>query len=180
MMLVNLSLKVHDAGKVAIPRQLPRAPVVLASVMLALITFPVFIGCGTVASSTSAEETFTLGNLRAKKAQQLSRGELESLMPEANVLSIAGTGSVRRWKNNKDGKLVASSNNAGYISPSISLTGDGSWWVAYEGRYCVEIIWPGPLERWCRVIYRLGDIYYGVAPSAYHDTARAYRFEFTR
>jgi hypothetical protein len=131
----------------------------------------------TVATLGIAQEKLTLGDLEAKKAQRLSPSELQSLVPEANVLSIAGTGSERHWKNHKDGTFVASSTNAGQVGVSISVQGNGTWSLA-EDRYCVEIDWPGVVERWCRAIYRLGDTYYGVTYLS--DTARAYRFQFTK
>ena len=130
----------------------------------------------TVVASGTAQEKLTLGDLETKQAYRLSPSELQSLVTEANVLSIAGNGSERHWKNHKDGKFVASSTNAGQIA-SDSVKGYGTWSLA-EDRYCVDIDWPGVLESWCRAIYRLGNSYYGV--TYLRDNARAFRFEFTK
>lgn len=136
--------------------------------------------CGLmVATPGAAQEKLTLGDLKANNAQQLSRSDLQSLVPEASVISTAGTNSTRRWTNEKGGTFVASSTNAGAIGAGKSVSGRGTWSINDEGRYCVEIDWPRTNEKWCRAIFQKGDAYYGVS-SLKSDTAPAYRFEITK
>jgi len=136
--------------------------------------------CGlTVAAPGIAQEKMTLGDLKAGNAQRLSRSDLQTLVPGANVVNIAANGSERRWTNGKDGMFVASTTNAGAVGLSVSTTGNGSWSIDDDGRYCATIEWPSRSEKWCRVIYRMGDAYYGIG-SLKRDTNRAYRYEFKK
>lgn len=136
--------------------------------------------CGfTAAAPVAAQEKKTLGDLKADNAQQLSRNDLQSLMPEASVISTAGTGSSRRWKNEKDGTFIAASNNAGQRGSGSSSSGKGVWSINDQGQFCVVIDWARSSEKWCRTLFRKGDVYYGVS-SLSNDATLAYRFEITK
>ncbi len=136
--------------------------------------------CGfTAAVPVAAQEKTTLGDLKAGNAQRLSRSDLQSLLPEASVISTAGTGSLRQWKNQKDGTFTASSNNAGQRGSGGGSSGKGAWSINDQGQFCVEIDWARSSEKWCRSLFRKGDVYYGVS-SLSNDATLAYRFEITK
>lgn len=54
-------------------------------------------------------ENLQLSDLRSQNAVQLTAEELRQLMPGAKVVHHSDQGSLRRWTNEPDGKLVASS-----------------------------------------------------------------------
>ena len=126
-----------------------------------------------------AQNEMTLSDLQAKSAQRLSRDDLRTLVSDAKVKSIASTGSERVWRNDPDGTFVASTTNAGAIGAARGGQGRGKWHVSDEGRFCVEIEWRNSTEKWCRVIYRLENAYYGVS-SEKSPKSRAYLVEFSK
>ena len=63
--------------------------------------------------SLADAEPLSLGDVRAKNGVQLSAEELKQLMPGARVVNLSAGGSTRRWQNDVNGKLVASSRQQG-------------------------------------------------------------------
>jgi len=122
----------------------------------------------------------TLNDIKSQNPVQLSADDLKQLMPNAKVVSYTPAGSARLWKNEPDGKFVASSdvrrdpNRSGKASQ-----GQGTWHVGDNGTYCVTIEWPRRSENWCRYIFKAGDKYYGVKTVA-DGTVTAYEFEFSK
>jgi hypothetical protein len=115
-----------------------------------------------------------LRDLKAQGGAQLSANELKELMPNAKVVSYSEE-NTRRWKNDPDGKFVASSDARRRQVP----TAQGTWHVGDDGAYCVTLEWPKSSESWCRYIFKVGDKYYGVKSIA-DDTSKAFEFEFSK
>lgn len=125
-------------------------------------------------------DTLSLADIKARNAVALSAEELQQLLPNAQVVSLAPNGSTRLWKNDPSGTLVASSDTRGVNSTGSTRpsSGDGSWRIE-NNAYCVTIQWRMNQEQWCRRIYKLDGKYYGV-PGRADESARAWEFEFKK
>jgi hypothetical protein len=120
-----------------------------------------------------------LSDLKAQGGVQLSADELKELMPNAKVVSYYEE-STRRWKNDPDGKFVASGDSRRHMgSRGMHQTAQGTWHVGDNGTYCVTLEWPRRSESWCRYIFKVGDKYYGVKSIA-DSTSKAFEFEFSK
>jgi len=120
-----------------------------------------------------------LGDLRAQNATQLSKDELTQVLPGAKVYSDF-RGSTRRWKNEANGKFVASSDGRREATKiGKQITGHGTWHIGDNGTYCVMIEWPKRTENWCKYIFKTADKYYGVK-SLTDGAAEANAFTFSR
>ncbi|MBV5337760.1 MAG: DUF995 domain-containing protein [Deltaproteobacteria bacterium] len=119
-----------------------------------------------------------LYDLKAQGAIQLTKKELQALLPNAKVKSMSGAGSTRYWENSLDGKFVASSDVRGQVA-SRSSQAHGNWSIADNGTYCVLLEWKTSTEQWCRYIFRADDKYFGVK-SIVDDASRVYEFSFSR
>lgn len=139
---------------------------VLASVLLAL---PLAAQAGDL----------VLNDLKARGVQ-LSVDELKQLMPGAKVVSYHEGGSIRHWKNEPDGKFVASSDvRRDPNRPGKVATAHGTWHVGDNGTYCVTLEWPRRTENWCRYMFKVDGKYYGV--KSFEDgAAKAWEFEFSK
>jgi hypothetical protein len=84
-------------------------------------------------------------------------------------------GSVQRWKNEPDGKFIASTNNKKNGSPLgvQSVTAPGTWRVNDEGKYCITIDWRRDPVDWCSFVYKSADGEYFLGAS---KTARKIEF----
>jgi hypothetical protein len=118
-----------------------------------------------------------LSDLRARHAVELSADDLRQLMPNARVASVHENGSVRHWKNEPNGKFLASSNVRGKLK-TLPSQGRGTWRVSDDGTYCVTIEWPRLTENWCKYLFKLDGKYYGV-DSVANPHAKALDFEFS-
>ena len=66
--------------------------------------------------------------------------------------------SERRWTNEPDGTLVASSSNQKYGGAiPVSTSSPGKWYINDAGKYCIEIDWKRELEKWCASIVKATD-----------------------
>ncbi len=94
-----------------------------------------------------------------EEGTRLSRDELLAFLPNAEVTSYSRAGSVRRWKNEPDGKFVASTDNKKYGNPmgNSSATASGTWQVNDDGKYCIKIDWKREAEDWCAAIIKTAD-----------------------
>jgi hypothetical protein len=120
-----------------------------------------------------------LSDLKAQGGVQLSVDELKQLLTDAKVVSYYEE-STRRWKNDADGKFVASGDSRRHISSTgRPQTAQGTWHVGDNGTYCVTLEWPRRSESWCRYIFKVGDKYYGVKSIA-DGTSKAFEFEFSK
>jgi hypothetical protein len=139
---------------------------ILASVLLAL---PLVVQA----------DDLVLNDLKAQNGVRLSADELKQLMPNAKVVSYL-KGSTRHWKNEPNGKFVASSDvrrDSGMIGKPSKA--QGTWHVGDNGTYCVTLDWPKRSESWCRYIFRVGEKYYGV--KTVHDGGTvAHEFTFSK
>ena len=123
-------------------------------------------------------QVVTLAEVKAKGAVQLGADELKQLMAGAKVVSRTNAGSTRRWENKADGTFTASSDNVGLVGRSRPSSGNGTWRVADNGTFCVEIQWNVTPEKWCRYIFKAADKYYGFYKL--DDSAQAYELEFSK
>jgi hypothetical protein len=143
--------------------------------MFRVIAAVLFGVCG-----VAQAQVLTLADVKAKNAVQLSADDLKQLMPSAKVVSHTNAGSTRKWENGTDGTFVASSDSKGVAAGRTRMsTGQGTWRVADNGRYCVTIKWSlTSSEEWCRYIFKEGDQYYGFGKL--EDDAQATAFEFSK
>lgn len=118
-----------------------------------------------------------LRDLKARNGVLLSVDELKQLLTDAKVVSYHEE-STRRWKNDADGKFVASGDARRHVG-ARPQTAQGTWHVGDNGTYCVTIEWPRRSESWCRYIFKIGDKYYGVK-SLVDGTSEAFEFEFSK
>jgi hypothetical protein len=86
--------------------------------------------------------------------------------------------AVRRRTNGADGTFVASSDGRGFSGKTNYSIAAGTWRVADNGRLCVTIKWNVAADDWCRVMFKVGDKYYGVG--SLDDNAPASEFEFSK
>ena len=100
-----------------------------------------------------------LRDLTSQNAVKLAAPEVQALASGGSVQTVSGQGTLRTWKNSEDGKLFASASGTGLPR---GASGTGTWHVAGNGTYCVQIEWERRSEQWCRFIYRVGDKHYGV------------------
>jgi len=121
----------------------------------------------------------TLNDIKTQNGVQLSADELKKLLPNAKVVSYFSE-STRHWRNEPDGKFVASSDvRRDPNRPGKVANAQGTWHVGDNGTYCVTLEWPRRSESWCRYIFKVGEKYYGVKTVA-DGTVTAYEFEFSK
>lgn len=134
-----------------------------------------------LASLTSQAENaaLTMADVTAKAALQVTKEELQGLLPGAKVRNIASTGSTRSWINEADGKFTASSDNRAGASGRPS-SARGTWEIGVEGTYCVSLEWSRfTTEKWCRYLFKDGAEFWGVR-SLTDPTSEATRFTFSK
>ena len=120
-----------------------------------------------------------LKDIKAQNGVQLSKDELNRLMPNAKVTNYI-TGGSRWWTNEPDGKVVAYSDvGRGMKKLMTPATAQGTWHIGKIGTYCVALEWPRRTEKWCRYIFRIGGKYYGVKSVDDGDEI-ALEFEFSK
>jgi uncharacterized protein DUF995 len=129
--------------------------------------------------SLASAQVTTFSDVKAKNGVQLSAAELQELMPGAKVVSRTQAGSTRSWTNKPNGTFSASSDGRGTGGGRNAYGfGEGTWRVADNGRLCVTIQWNRTPEDWCRYIFKVDKMYYGVG--RLDDNAPASEFEFSK
>lgn len=129
--------------------------------------------------AAAAAEITTYADVKANGGVQLTTVELNDLMPGAKVISRTQAGSTRTWQNKLDGTLSASSDGRGVTGgKNAYATGGGTWKISDNGRWCVKIDWPRNADDWCRVMFKVGDKYYGVWKL--EDTGQTMEFEISK
>ena len=124
------------------------------------------LALASLAGVAVADGPVVVGDLDPLHPETLSKDQLDQLMPGAKMKRVAATtGSTQFWTNDADGTMVVSSDNkSGAVTHKLltaSVTAQGTWHVAPEGRYCVNIEWKGvPTEDWCRLVIKTSDGYY--------------------
>jgi hypothetical protein len=133
-----------------------------------------------VAFSTLAlADEMTLADVKAKGANKLSAEDLKGLLPGATNRSETERAS-RSWNHGADGKLMAFAQGKAGASQGRGNSGPGTWRVTDDGKYCVEVAWKQISdEKWCRVVYKLGDSYYGFSDDT-NETAKGYAFTLSK
>lgn len=127
----------------------------------------------------AAAQGLTLAEVKAKGGVQLSPDELKQLMPQAEVVNSLSTGATRRWTNKAEGTFVASSDGRSFnAGRTLPVSGQGSWHLADNGTYCVNIKWTLMTEDWCIYMFKAGDKYYGVR--RLDDKAPAGEFQISK
>lgn len=148
--------------------------------------------CAAMSVSAEDPENFLrLGELKSRGATQVSKAELDVLLPGAKVRNVTPQGSTRYWENDASGKFVASTDLAGSGrggniagggrggSGGRATMADGRWHIGDDGTYCVALEWRGRTEQWCRYMFKMGDKYYGVR-SLENEAGEAHEFVFSR
>ena len=124
-------------------------------------------------------QSLTYADLKAKNGVQVSADDLKQLLPGAQVISRTNAGSTRNWVNRPDGTFTASSDGRGSSGGRNSYaTGEGTWKTNADGRWCVTIKWPNIAEEWCRVMFKVDSLYFGVG--RLEENAPASEFEISR
>jgi len=91
-------------------------------------------------------------------ATKVTGDELRTLVTGAKVHHVNRFRSERRWTNEPDGTLVASSSNQKYGGAiPVSTSSPGKWYINDAGKYCIEIDWKRELEKWCASIVKATD-----------------------
>lgn len=94
-------------------------------------------GSGLYPSCCTGADT---GRGESKRCAQLNADDLKQLMPDAKVTNHLATGSTRRWSNDDDGTFVASTDGRSLTGGrNIAGSGQGTWRLADNGSYCVNI-----------------------------------------
>lgn len=89
---------------------------------------------------------------------KLTGDELRTLVTGAKVTHYSKAGSVRRWTNELDGTLVASSDSSQFTGvTAFSVTGVGKWSINSDNKFCVAIEWKRVDEKWCSSIVKGTD-----------------------
>ena len=137
--------------------------------MFLRLTFIASTLCAASFYAFGADST-VLGGELFDKGIRLGDDEIKALIVnDAEVEQINGsTGGIRRWKNNSDGKFVAS-RIAATGGAGRPVTGQGEWKLTDNGQYCVQIEWRpngrGPeQENWCRALWKYDNAIF-LAPS---------------
>lgn len=130
------------------------------------------------AAAALAQTPAVLRDLDTMSPTQLSRQDLDALMPHARVQRSIASGSTHIWTNENDGTFIASSDNR--TTASRPTTAPGKWHVTDDGRYCVLIEWRyNPTEEWCRYVLKTTDGHY-LTRSTKEPTGKVYKFEFSK
>ena len=91
-------------------------------------------------------------------ATNVTGDELRALVTGAKVYHVSSAGSERRWTNEPDGTLVASTSNKKYGGAmSAPSSSPGKWSINDAGKYCIEIEWKREAEKWCATIVKGQD-----------------------
>jgi len=91
-------------------------------------------------------------------ATKVTGDQLRTLVTGAKVHHTNSFGSERRWVDEPDGTLVASTSNKKYGGAmSASSTSSGKWFINDADKYCIEIDWKRELEKWCATIVKGED-----------------------
>jgi hypothetical protein len=113
-------------------------------------------------SSLAAAQAPNFTELKAKNPVQLTAEDLQQLIPGAKVVSRTSAGSTRMWTNKADGTLVASSDGRGTTGGrGYASSAEGTWKLNGQGKWCVKIQWNGPVDDWCRYMFKADGKYYG-------------------
>ncbi len=117
-----------------------------------------------LAGVAAADGPAIFGDLDPLHAETLSKDQLDQLMPGAKMKRVAASnGSTNFWTNDPDGTMAVSSDAKG-VTHSVMYSGAtarGTWHVAPDGRYCINIEWKVvPTEDWCRLVIKTSDGYY--------------------
>jgi hypothetical protein len=129
-------------------------------------------------SSAPSAQVLTFADIKAKNAVQLSAEELRQLLPGAKVISITKGGSTRYWENQLDGSVVASSDGRGGAGRNRANSGSGTWRIGDGGTFCIRIDWNRTTDEWCRHVFKVGSVYYGIGQLI--DSALANELEFSK
>ncbi len=100
----------------------------------------------------------TLGAVAQDAGEKVTGEELRSLVTGAKVVHVNSYGSVRRWTNEPDGGLQASTTSTNYGSAmSRGDSSPGKWSINSDGKFCLDIDWSREAEKWCAFIVKAAD-----------------------
>lgn len=96
-------------------------------------------------------------------AVKMTREDLLAFLPGSKVTHVNSGGTERRWTNDPNGTLYATTNNKIFGSGTGSrVSGQARTWKDNEeGKYCFDVDWSTVHETWCASILKgEGDTYY--------------------
>jgi len=101
---------------------------------------------------------------------KMTKKELLAFLPGTSSKYVTKAGSLQRWKNEPNGKFIASTDNKKYgtILGAQNVTAPGTWRVNDEGKYCITIGFRQDPVDWCAFVFRNADGEYflgGAEPS---------------
>jgi uncharacterized protein YdeI (BOF family) len=130
-------------------------------------------------SAAVLADEMTLADAKAKGASKLSADDLKGLLPGATNRSETERAS-RSWNHGADGKLQATAQGKAGTSAGRATSAFGTWRVTDDGKYCVEVAWKQVSdEKWCRVVYKVGDSYYGFSDDS-NESAKGHPFTLSK
>ena len=154
----------------------PRAAVDRASRGLRRTMF--VFALAALAGVAAADGPAIFGDLDPLHPETLSKDQLDQLMPGAKMKRVAPSGSTNIWTNAPDGTMAVSTDLKSGVIHSVMYSGAtarGTWHIAPEGRYCINIDWKlVPTEDWCRLVIKTSDGYY-LARSVKSRDEKVYR-----
>ena len=131
-----------------------------------------------LAGVAAADGPAIFGDLDPLHPETLSKDQLDQLMPGAKMSRVAPSGSTNIWTNAPDGTMAVSTDLKSGVIHSVMYSGAtarGTWHIAPEGRYCINIDWKlVPTEDWCRLVIKTSDGYY-LARSVKSRDEKVYR-----
>jgi hypothetical protein len=139
------------------------------------IRFAMLLALGLRLPLAQAEAPAVVRDLEPLSPATLSKEELKTLLTDAKMHRVAGSGNDHYWTNEADGKFVISTTNRD--KGGTPTTARGTWQISDDGRYCVLIEWRrNPTEEWCRFVIKTSDGYYATK-SAETGTEKVYKLE---
>ena len=132
----------------------------------------------TLHAHAHAQETMTVGDLKAKEAKLLSKDEVVKLLSGHDYHQTTSS-YQQRWTLNADGSSKGSNVPKVQSVMQQPAGGEAKWSVNDQGEFCLDGKWyfrnPTPV-KFCQQVYQLGDTYYRFSSKA-PDSVAAVQFE---
>jgi hypothetical protein len=134
-----------------------------------------------LAPALALGQEIDLGQLLDKSAVQLTKAELEALVPGTTTKFTQFTTGPQgqanvdySWENPAGGAKFRAYGRG----PRITFDGTGTWLISQDGRYCWDITFN---RQWksCRFVFKAGDGYY-MSPSADDRAVKATPVKFEK
>jgi hypothetical protein len=134
-----------------------------------------------LAPALALGQDIDLGQLLDKSAVQLTKTELEALVPGTTTKFTQFTTGPQgqanvdySWENPAGGATFRVYGRG----PRLTFDGTGTWLISQDGRYCWDITFNRPWKS-CRFVFKAGDGYY-LSPSANDRAAKVTPVKFNK